>query len=358
MITEQYDPLDTRNNLPIRLLPQYENLSPNAKALYDFLPPVSWMTKETLARAIGCRTSAIKSLKEELEAAGLITILFNRNGNRSNPRHELIKTTRIGTPICKHIKNAYCFSEWRTLDRNSQIECYLKSDWNIVPFEPKQKQPHEGFSTREWQGTSAEEKMDFFFKNQSLNVGLVVCSHTVVVDVDTKENEWITQESFKNTLTVSTPQGFHFYFRNDALVTTSVKTVPNIDIRGAGNYVVLPPSIHPSGEPYTWENIAKPSLLPIEFRREWRERDFKRLKLISHQELLAKILKGMRNDSLWSYGRSLRCKGKNFNEIEIELLQINDERCVPKLSSFEVKKLAAHVWTHRDKRNFIKSAAL
>jgi hypothetical protein len=114
-------------------LPQYEKLSFNAKALYDFIPPNSWMSKETLARAIGCRTSTIKFLKEELEAAGLVTILFHRNGNRSNLRHELIKTSRIGTPICKHIKNAYCFSEWGAVDRNSQIECYLKSDWNIVP---------------------------------------------------------------------------------------------------------------------------------------------------------------------------------------------------------------------------------
>jgi hypothetical protein len=352
-MNKPYDLLDTNNDLPVRNQPNYLNLSLKAKRLYDASPDKCWMTKDNLARLVGCRSSDIKTLKDELEAARLIKILFHYNGKRNNPRHELVKLPKNGTPICKHIKNAVCLGDWDWLDRNAQIECYLKSGLNIVPFGEKQKKPPTGFSTYEWGRQTIDEKMNFLFKNSNLNVGLVVCAHMLVVDIDSKENEWIHHEGFQKTLTVSTPRGLHFYFRNDAVVTTSVKTIPGVDTRGPSNFVVLPPSIHPSGEPYRWENLVKPALLPIEFRREWRELDFQGSKLSSRQALPQEILQGSRNNSLWSYGRSLRRAGKTYYEIETELLEVNIQRCSPKLSNFEIVKLAAHVWEHPDRSNFV-----
>ena len=357
MITEHYQPNDLPDVLPTGLQPSYEKLSIKAKRLYDILPPTSWMTKQNLSRAIGCRSSDIKYLKNELEEAGLVKIYFNRNGNRSNPRHEIIKTSRIGTPICEHISRSFALELWMQLERTQLIECYLKSGWNILPFEPRAKRPVKGFSAIDWKRRTPASKINYFFDNPDVNVGLVVCSHMVVVDVDTKENDWITCKGFQNTLVVSTPRGYHFYFRNDAVVTTSVKTLPNIDTRGPDSYVVLPPSIHSTGAAYNWANLLKPNHLPIEFRREWRERDFELSKFSSREALLAEIPQGMRNSTLWSYGRSLRCRGKNAYEIEAELLEINRQRCTPKLSVFEVKKLAAHIWAHPDKRKFVYKAA-
>jgi hypothetical protein len=363
-----YEPIDLPDVLPARLLPAYRKLSPKAQQLYDILPKVSWMTKETLARQIRCRTSDIKALKDELEKARLIEIRFTQNKKRPNPRHEIRKTSRIGTPICKHFKKAVCFEEWgssssssssssggggwRRLDRNQQIEFYLKSGWEIVPFKERGKQPHAGFCSHAWGRMSAAEKMDFFFNHPKLNVGLVVCSHCLVVDIDSKENDLINQPGFQNTLTVSTPRGYHCYFRKDAIVRTSVKTLPNVDTRGPGNYLVLPPSIHPSGEPYEWEHINFPNLLPVEFRQEWRKMDFEYSKFSSWQSLPENIPYGTRNATLWSYGRSLRCKGKNYHEIKIELLAANRQKCTPKFSDWEIEKLAAHVFHHPDRQSF------
>ena len=329
------------------------SLSADAKKLFDLLPDNSWMTQKTLAKALGCRTSKIKILKDELEAAGVIKILFHRNGKRANPRHELIKTPRNGNPICKHISRSFCLGDWWHSDRNQMIECYLRTGWNILPFAPHAKRPVEGFSATAWKRLPLAAKLDYFFDNPHLNVGLVVSPQTMVVDVDTKSSSWIQHENFRNTLTVSTPRGFHFYFRNDAIVTTSAKVLPDIDTRCKSNYVVLPPSINQSNESYWWETISLPNNLPIEFRRAWRDREFENRKQTGNFTLPTVIEEGTRNHTLWRYGRSLKCKDKNFHEIEATLIDCNHTNCSPPLSMMEMESLIENVWTRPNKASFL-----
>lgn len=49
--------------------------------------------------------------------------------------------------------------------------------------------------------------------------------------------------------TSRTDRGFHVYFRAADLRTVDLG---DGELRGAGGYVVLPPSVHPSGTRYTW----------------------------------------------------------------------------------------------------------
>jgi hypothetical protein len=44
--------------------------------------------------------------------------------------------------------------------------------------------------------------------------------------------------------------------------------LPKVDFRGAGGYVVAPPSIHPSGRPYSWHEMAGPDE-PLEPLPDW-----------------------------------------------------------------------------------------
>jgi hypothetical protein len=324
-------------------------ISAGARKLYDFIPPVCWMTRETLAKGIGCRVTKIKDYKDELEEARLVKLLFHRNGKRSNPRHEIIKLSNSGTPICKHISKGFCIDEWSWLDRNSLIECYLKSNWNVLPFEPREKRPVVGFSTSDWKSKSESTKMDYFFNNPNVNVGLVVCPHITVIDAETKNNIWTENEKFRDTLTVSTPRGYHFYFRNDSVIKTSTKILPDIDTRCAGSYVVLPPSIHPSGKQYEWETISAPELLPVSFRQKWRIANFEKSKSTGSFACPELILKGNRNDTLWRFGRSLRSQGKNFYETEQEIIEANRNKCSVPLPATEIEQLINHIWNYRDR---------
>jgi len=150
------------STVPRNIARKLDQVSAGARALYEFIEPECWRTNENLAKGIKCRKSKIKDYKEELEEARLVSVLLHRNGKRSNPRHEIVKLSSTGNPICKHIKHAVCMGEWRAMDRNTLIECYLRSDWNIVPFAVKEKKPIKGFYGYDWNRTSIEDKMDFF----------------------------------------------------------------------------------------------------------------------------------------------------------------------------------------------------
>lgn len=60
-------------------------------------------------------------------------------------------------------------------------------------------------------------------------------------------------------LTVATGRGFHVYARWKGVTE---KTFEDGELRGEGCYVVAPPSIHPSGVPYSFYNITNTTMIP------------------------------------------------------------------------------------------------
>jgi hypothetical protein len=87
-----------------------------------------------------------------------------------------------------------------------------------------------------------------------------------VLDADGPPKEGLTnlallEEQFgalPPTLTVRTAGGGkHFYFsvpHGDAIKNSESHIAPNVDVRGHGGYVIVPPSINLSGSEYKWEN--------------------------------------------------------------------------------------------------------
>jgi hypothetical protein len=59
---------------------------------------------------------------------------------------------------------------------------------------------------------------------------------------------------------VATARGAHFYVAPTGGACT--KLAPNLDFKGLGGYVLLPPSVHPSGARYAWIQRGDPQPAP------------------------------------------------------------------------------------------------
>jgi hypothetical protein len=100
------------------------------------------------------------------------------------------------------------------------------------------------------------------------NIGIATgaISNLVVLDIDPRHGgnesleQWKTQygTDFLNTLTSCTGGGgLHLLYSHPGVpIKNRVGIAPGIDIRGDGGYIVAPPSLHISGQRYTWKNNA------------------------------------------------------------------------------------------------------
>ena len=98
--------------------------------------------------------------------------------------------------------------------------------------------------------------------NPNYNVAVATgpVSKVFVLDVDGLDAEASLRKleaqhgALPETVESITPRGRHIFFRceNGVVRNSAGAIAPGLDIRGDGGYVVLPPSIHPSGRPYVW----------------------------------------------------------------------------------------------------------
>jgi hypothetical protein len=98
--------------------------------------------------------------------------------------------------------------------------------------------------------------------NDMANIGIAAGNGLLIVDIDAKSGGPATLDQMQKqhgalppTPTVGTGGGGrHFYFAlpNGVTISNKVAVAQGIDIRSDGGYVVAPPSIHKSGEHYSW----------------------------------------------------------------------------------------------------------
>lgn len=135
---------------------------------------------------------------------------------------------------------------------------YFDRGWSVIPLSGKRPAVS---SWREFQRCRAGlSHLKQWFKDGSVNVGIVTgqLSGLVVVDCDTPDDASFWKESFPKTpLAVVTGRGGnHFYYRypmGEEVFNRAGLLNRKIDLRGQGGYVVAPPSLHPNGTHYRWQ---------------------------------------------------------------------------------------------------------
>lgn len=140
--------------------------------------------------------------------------------------------------------------------------------------------------------------------------------------------------------------GVHYYFQcDDPALTVGAGFAPGLDYRGAGGYVVAPPSIHPTtGRAYEWEASSTPTSVPLAPLPDWLHRlmlQGKRDKpnKAKGKEAPGKVTEGRRNSEMFSLAASLRAKGLTVAEITAAMMEANKNRCDPPLSKQEIEAI-------------------
>jgi hypothetical protein len=231
---------------------------------------------------------------------------------------------------------------------------YLARGWSVIPMEPRGKRPLVQWTEYQLRPPTVEELGGWFKRWPKANVGIVTgaVSGVVVLDVDERHGGALSLAQLDLELgpmpttveAVTGGGGRHLYFRHPGgRVANRVALRPGIDLRGDGGCIIAPPSVHPSGRPYTWMLGHSPSEIEIAPLPSWLLSRSERVEgsvghPLTHWRQLVRqgVAEGQRNSTLASLTGHLLWRGVD-PEVALELLLAwNRVRCRPPLPDAEV----------------------
>ena len=159
---------------------------------------------------------------------------------------------------------------------------YAEQGWSIIPQSSGAKKPL--VKWKPFQDTPPSEALITDWWTRFLDAGICLIlgpvSGVVAVDVDSLEAEKVFfgflggEPKTRKTISGSQKPGkAHYLFRCPGFPTTARYTPlhKELELRGHGGYVVLPPSLHPSGKRYAWaEPTTEIAELPPALADVWR----------------------------------------------------------------------------------------
>ena len=238
---------------------------------------------------------------------------------------------------------------------------YGKMGLRVFPCKPKEKVPATAHGCKD-AVTDPGQIGAWWGGSQLYNVGIAAGGGLVVLDVDINHNagkfgdetlaELERQHGpLPDTWTCLTGGGgVHYYFRcDDPALTVGTGFAPWLDYRGAGGYVVAPPSTHENGREYVWEVEHTPTSCALAPLPDWLHKlmlNGSKPGLMTREEATEAIAEGGRNDAMYRLACSLWSKGMSEAGITAALLEENRARCTPPLPDREVEKIAQNAGKH------------
>ena len=160
------------------------------------------------------------------------------------------------------------------------VQSYTERGWNVFPCKIKDKTP-----LVKWQDEATndiEKVKSWWTAYPNANVGLATGRRSMfwALDVDAGHGGVETLKrlisehgSLPNTPVSKTGGGgFHYLFsyaNGENVRNTASKIGKGIDTRGDGGYIVAPPSLHPSGKFYQWDDNHDPSKIDLSPAPAW-----------------------------------------------------------------------------------------
>jgi len=179
----------------------------------------------------------------------------------------------------------------------------------------------------------------------------VICgalSNIVVLDVDPRHGGDKVVEGLKIPVTLTAQTGgggTHFYFKGS--LPTHPNIAPGVDLKGEGSCVMAPPSVHPSGNPYTWLIDTEPAPFPSWLINLIHQRAPKPQRKSAHWvvEALAGVNEGSRDDTCTRLAGYFK-EHLLPQEVVAAMLVAWGQRCSPPFPTAEVLKCVKSVFRY------------
>jgi len=224
---------------------------------------------------------------------------------------------------------------------------YAEHGWHVFPLQPKGKQPllARGFLAAT---NDANTVRGWWSGQPNANIGLYPgASGLIVIDLDGPEGEangralGLLAEPTLQVVTGREDGGRHLYFRRPDFSVSNGKIAAKIDVRCDAGYVILPPSVHPTGRLYQWLGTIgeirelAPNLLEM-LRAAPQARLAGSTTAAADIAFEEEIGEGGRNDALTRYAGRLLAKGIPEPETLMLVSALNEARCKPPLPQREI----------------------
>ncbi|MCB7317150.1 bifunctional DNA primase/polymerase [Lacrimispora sp. 210928-DFI.3.58] len=232
---------------------------------------------------------------------------------------------------------------------------YASMGLAVFPIKPRGKQPLTEHGCKD--ASKVPEQIESWWTRwPSANIGIATGSASgglVVIDLDVDKDkgidgretlrEWETQHRAlpgHTWLAITGRGGYHYFYRDMSVVKNRTGIYEGIDVRGEGGYIVAPPSIHPNGHAYEWEQapdeypLAEANATVFNFLAGSVPEKWERKPL----ELPEQIPAGQRTETMVKLVCSQQAKGLSDEAIRVAVRAENDAKCVPPLTDQELER--------------------
>ena len=235
---------------------------------------------------------------------------------------------------------------------------YAKMGLAVFPLVEKGKEPatHNGFKD----ATTEERQIKLWWrKNPNYNIGIATGQKSnglVAIDMDIDKDQgkdgyrvftnWCNKNYLvlpDSWLSITGRGGYHLFYKSAFPLPNKASWLDSVDIRADGGYVVAPPSVHPNGNKYEWEqapneyDLITSEDIDVEFV-------FNSI-LASNLKEKGKVLnlpeeipEGHRDEMMFKLACKYQSMGMSDSAMLAALQEENKNRCKPPLSDKEIRR--------------------